>query len=112
MLCRDRKGNHLYIVFGVERFHECLYGRRFIVINGHKPLKSIFNISIISRPPRKQKLFLHLQKYDFEFQYSPVKDMVVSDTLSRPRLSICEAGLTENSLIHQCPFCTIELTDR
>ena len=33
------------IVFGVERFHEYLYGRRFIVINDHKPLKSIFNRS-------------------------------------------------------------------
>ena len=35
----------LSIVFGVERFHEYLYGHRFIVINDHKPLKSIFNRS-------------------------------------------------------------------
>ena len=27
----------LSIVFGVERFHEYFYGRRFIVINDHKP---------------------------------------------------------------------------
>ena len=66
----------LSIVFGVERFHEYLYGHRFIVINDHKPLKSIFNRSIISCPPRIQKFFLHLQKYDFELQYSPGKGML------------------------------------
>ena len=33
------------IDFGVKHFHEHLYGRRFIVINDHKPLKSIFNRS-------------------------------------------------------------------
>ena len=30
-------------MFSVERFHEYLYGRRFIVINDQRPLKSIFN---------------------------------------------------------------------
>ena len=56
----------LSIVFGVERFYEYLYGRRFITINDHKPSKSIFNRSIISCLPRIQKFFLRLQKYDFE----------------------------------------------
>ena len=50
----------LSIVFGVERFHEYLYGRRFIIINDHKPLKSIFNRSIISCSPHIQKFFLSL----------------------------------------------------
>ena len=33
----------LSIVFGVERFHEYLYGRKFTVINNHQPLKPIFS---------------------------------------------------------------------
>ena len=78
----------LSIVFGVECFHEYLYGRRFVVINDHKPLKSIFNRSIISCPPRLQKFFLCLQKYHFELQYLPCKDMLGSDTLSRSHLSL------------------------
>ena len=57
---------NLSIAFGVERFHEYLYGLRFIVINDRKPLKSTFNRSTISCPPRIQKFFLHLQKYNFE----------------------------------------------
>ena len=52
----------LSIVFQVERFHEYLHARRFNVINDHKLLKSIFNRSIISCPPRVNKFFVRLQK--------------------------------------------------
>ena len=45
------------IVFGVERFHEYLYGRKFTIINDHQPLKSIFSRSIVTSPPRIQKFF-------------------------------------------------------
>ena len=67
----------LSIVSGVEHFHEYLYGHRLIVINDHNQSKSIFNRSIISCPPLIQNFFLRLQKYDFELQYSPGKDMLV-----------------------------------
>ena len=51
----------LSIVFEVERFHEYLYGRRFIVISNYKPLKSIFNKPIISCSPRQRYAsFRHL----------------------------------------------------
>ena len=94
----------LSIVFGDECFHEYLYGRRFIVINDHKPLKSIFNRPSISCPPYIQTFFLRLQKYDFELQYSPGKDMLVSDTLSRSHLSCSEPEFTEDSLFHDVHF--------
>ena len=73
----------LSIVFQVERFHEYLHARRFNVINDHKPLKPIFNRLIISCPPRVKKFFVRLQKYVFELQYLPGKDLLlVSDTLA------------------------------
>ena len=53
------------VVFGTERFHEYLYGRHFTVYNDHQPLNSIFSKSIIDCPPRIQRFFLKLQKYDF-----------------------------------------------
>ena len=73
----------LSIVFGCERFHDYLYGRRFTIFNDHQPLKTIFNKSITSCPPRIQRLMLRLQRYDFELSYAPGKLMVVADTLSR-----------------------------
>ena len=72
----------LPIVFGVERFHEYSYGRKFIVINDHQPLKSNFSKSLVTCPPRIQKLFLRLQKYDFELDYTPGKTMLVPDIFS------------------------------
>ena len=75
-----------------------------MVVNDYKPLKSIFNRSIISCPPRIQKFLLCLQKYDFELQYSPGKDMLVSDTLSRSHLSCSQPEFAENSLIHHVHF--------
>ena len=56
-LCPKKEKKTLSIVFGVERFHEYLYGRHFTVINDHQPLKSIFNKSITQCPPRIQRLF-------------------------------------------------------
>ena len=44
-------------------FPEYLYGHRFIVINGQKPLKSVFKRSIISCSPHIQKFFLCHQNY-------------------------------------------------
>ena len=91
----------LSIVFGVERFHEYLYGRHFTVINDHQPLKSIFNKSITQCPPRIQRFFMKLQKYDFDLEYAPGKTMVVSDALSRAFIdSNSSPELDESDIIH------------
>ena len=63
----------LSIVFGVERFHAYLYGRRFIVINDRKPLKSIFNRSIVSCPPCIQNFFYTSKSTTSIFNIHPVK---------------------------------------
>ena len=63
----------LSIVFGTERFHEYLNGHHFIVFNDHQPLKSIIKKSITQCPPRIQRFFMKLQKYDFNVEYSPGK---------------------------------------
>ena len=76
------EGETLPIVFGCERFHEYLYGPPFLIVNDHLPLKSIFIKSITSCPPRIQRFFLRLQRYDFVLEYSPGRDMVVADALS------------------------------
>ena len=72
----------LSIVFGVERFHDYLYGRKLTVINDHQPLKSVFSKSMVSCPPRIQ-VFVRLQKCEFDLKYSPGETMLVLDALSR-----------------------------
>ena len=76
----------LSVVFGVEKFHEYLYRRKFTVINDHQPLKSIFSKSIVSCPFRIQKFFLRLQKYEFDLKYLPGKAMLVLNALTRAHI--------------------------
>ena len=44
------KKEMLSIVFTVERFEQCVYGRPVKVETDHKPLESIFKKSLISAP--------------------------------------------------------------
>jgi len=73
----------LAIVYGVQRFHTYLYGRRFLVMTDHKPLVMIVNKGIVCAPPRLQRLLLKLQGYDFEIRYHAGKDNTLADVLSR-----------------------------
>ena len=35
----------LAIIFGVKHYHQYLYGRKFVILSDHKPLKRIFSES-------------------------------------------------------------------
>ena len=50
--------------------------------NDHQPLKAVFSKSIVQCPPRIQRFFLRIQKYDFSFEYAPGKTRKVADALS------------------------------
>jgi hypothetical protein len=75
------------IVFGCERFHQYVYGRRVLVESDHKPLESILRKPLASAPARLQRMMLRLQKYDIVVKHKPGKDIPVADTLSRLFLS-------------------------
>ena len=80
----------LSVVFGCERFHEYVYGRQFIIQNdqgntivAQKTVQSkrVCLKSIIQCPPRIQRFFLRLQKYNFLFEFAPGKTMKVTNAL-------------------------------
>ena len=73
----------LSVVFGLERFHTCIYGRHITVYNDHKPLEMITMKPIHAAPPRLQCMLLRLQHYDYTLLYKPGKEMVLADRLSR-----------------------------
>ena len=106
----------LSVVFGCERFHEYLYGREFIVHNDHQPLKAVFSKSIVQCPPRIQRFFLRLQKYDFSFEYAPGKTMKVADALSRaslpgkPEIAPEDIAHHVHSIINQLPVSQSKLS--
>ena len=80
----------LAIVWGAQKFHTYVYGRRVIVETDHKPLESIFRKPLNEAPPRLQRMLLKLTKYDLVVRYVPGKQQVISDCLSRAPLSETE----------------------
>ena len=73
----------LAIVFGCERYHTLLYGKRFTVVTDHKPLVTICQKTIHSAPARLQRMLLRVQGYDFQVIYRPGAQMILADALSR-----------------------------
>jgi hypothetical protein len=60
----------LAVVWGCERFHLYLLGKRFTLVTDHKPLEMIYRPG--SKPPaRIERWALRLQPYTFEICYKP-----------------------------------------
>ena len=73
----------LAIVFSVKRFHQYVYGLKVDVQSDHKPLESILRKPLGAAPSRLQRMLLQLQRYDLNVIYTPGKDLLIADTLSR-----------------------------
>ena len=70
-------------VWGMEKFHYFLYGRKFILQTDQKPLVSIFRKHMIDLSPRIQRITIRAWQYEFEPQHIPGRNNVISDALSR-----------------------------
>ena len=74
------------LVFGVKRFHQFLYGRKFTLVTDHKPLQAILGPK--SAVPtlaaaRMQRLALVLSAYDYDLMYRRSEEHSNADALSR-----------------------------
>ncbi|KAL7880974.1 hypothetical protein SRHO_G00032280 [Serrasalmus rhombeus] len=77
----------LAIVFGVERFHQIVFGREINIQTDHKPLEAIMKKPLTRAPARIQRLLMRLHRYQlYRVQYKPGKEMQVADALSRAYL--------------------------
>ena len=70
-------------VWGMEKFHYFLYGRKFILQTDQKPLVSIFRKHMIDVSPRIQRITIRAWQYDFIPQHIPGRINVIADSLSR-----------------------------
>lgn len=73
----------LAVVFSLERFDHYAYGRLVTVHSDHKPLEVISRKPLLVAPKRLQRMLLRLQRYDYEIQYKPGREMLIADALSR-----------------------------
>jgi len=80
----------LAIVFGVKRFHSYLFGRHFVILSDHKPLRHLFKENSAVPPlasARIQRWALTLGGYDYSIEYKPGESHSNADFLSRLPLS-------------------------
>ena len=76
----------LSLVFGVKRFHQFLYGRRFTLVNDHKPLQTILGPKSAAptlAAARMQRWALVLSAYDYDLVYRRLEEHLNADALSR-----------------------------
>ena len=75
----------LSIVFGVKRFHQYLYGRKFSILSDHKPLQYLLGekkgIPTMASA-RLQRWALTLSAYNYTIGYKPGNQHANADTLS------------------------------
>ena len=76
----------LSLIFGIQKFHRYLYGRKFTLITDHKPLTTILGpkkgIPSLAAA-RLQRWAMQLAAYDYDIRYKPTADHGNADCLSR-----------------------------
>ena len=81
----------LALIFGVKKFHQYLYGRKFTLITDHKPLTAIFGpkkgIPSLAAA-RLQRWALLLSTYDYNIHFKPTQEHGNADALSRLPLPV------------------------
>ena len=76
----------LGIVFGVRKFHQYLYGRKFTLLSDHKPLTTIFGSKCgvpALAAARLQRWAVQLAAYEYDIEFRPTARHANADGLSR-----------------------------
>ena len=76
----------LAIIFGIKKFHQYIYGRKFLLVTDHKPLTTILKPKA-SLPAlaaaRLQRWAITLSAYHYEIEFRLTKQHANADSLSR-----------------------------
>ena len=91
----------LAVVFGCQRFHQYIYGKKVIIQSDHKPLEAIMKKPLQNTPPYSFYYSFSLQKYDIDLVYLSGKENILADTLSRAHLEQMADDIPEEELTAQ-----------
>ena len=101
------------MVFGVRRFHQYLYGRRFTLLTDHRPLTTILGPKRRIPPiaaARLQRWAVQLAAYTYDIQFKSTHDHGNADALSRLPLQITGSGhSTEPRDFNVCQILSVPL---
>uniref|UniRef100_A0A3Q2EGN4 Gypsy retrotransposon integrase-like protein 1 n=1 Tax=Cyprinodon variegatus TaxID=28743 RepID=A0A3Q2EGN4_CYPVA len=106
----------LGLVFGVMKFHDYLYGRKFILTTDHKPLLKILGPKTgvpTLAAARLQRWALILAAYKYEIQYKRSEQHSNADALSRlpmkPRVDVASNPIYRVSYLDELPITAREI---
>ena len=88
------------MVFGCQRFHQYIYGKKVTIQSDHKPLEAIVKKPLQNTPPPLQIMLLSLQKYDIDLVYLAGKENILADTLSRAHLKETKDDIPEEKFTY------------
>ena len=71
----------LAIIEGVKQFKDYLYGRNFVILSDHEPLK--FFLKLQNPAPIIARWLLFLSEFQYDFQHIPGSKNLLADYLSR-----------------------------
>ena len=108
----------LSLVFGVKRFHQYLYGRKFVLINDYNPLTTILGqkqkVPSIAAA-RLQRWALLLSAYEYDLKYRRSAQHGNADWLSRLPLDHCvpdEVSSAEARKVNLTQLTALPLTSK
>ncbi|KAG5894930.1 hypothetical protein JTB14_008889 [Gonioctena quinquepunctata] len=88
----------LALTWAADKFSEYITGILILLQTDHRPLIQVLQTKPIDElTPRLQRFRIRLMRYDYKIYYSPGKDLVVADALSR-NFSADQAKPSENEL--------------
>lgn len=107
------------IIFGIRKFHQYLYGRKFTLITDNKPISQIFSESKglpTMSAMRMQHYAAFLQAFDYKIRHRRSSDHFNADAMSRlpishtdPESEIEEPDVVEVNAIQTLPLTVDEL---
>ena len=81
----------LAVIFGLQRFHQYLFGRDFVLVSDHKPLVELFGENTPLPPMTSARIHrwaMILSGYSYKLQYKPGRDIGNADACSRLPLQL------------------------
>ncbi|XP_063370250.1 uncharacterized protein K02A2.6-like [Cydia amplana] len=94
----------LGIVYAVTKFHQYLYGRKFILLTDHKPLERIFSQDRETPKIASNRLLrwaMILNSYEYSIHYQAARENTPADALSRLPIACNDTTLEERTGLPQ-----------
>ncbi|XP_055910621.1 uncharacterized protein LOC129944986 [Eupeodes corollae] len=107
------------IIYGIRKFYQYLFGRKFILVTDNKPISQIFSphkgLPTLSAT-RMQHYAIFLESFDFEIRLKRSKDNANADAVSRLPIqdtnhNVKEVNIIENECLENLPIHVSELRD-